>query len=79
MSNKPNDMTQKSKSNTDAQSSSERKELTEQATGKETAREAVTRLLSTDPRCREVKNSGQGFVIVGARPLLHSNSAVSAR
>jgi len=35
---------------------------------KETAHEAFTRITSGNPRFREVKNPGKGFVIVGARP-----------
>ena len=34
----------------------------------ETARDIYMRLAAKNPRFKEVKNSGKGFVIVGAKP-----------
>ena len=67
MSDEPNDLTQKSKSNSVGPSSSEPRKHTEPIPSKETARERLTREVSKNPRWNEASKSRQGFVIVGAR------------
>jgi hypothetical protein len=44
-------------------------ELSAATASKGTVHEQFIKRASTDPRFREVKGSGQGFVIVGAKPL----------
>jgi hypothetical protein len=65
MSKEPDDSGQKSKSNTEA---SESNRPVEPTAMKETIRERIMREISQNPRWSEAKPSGQGFVIVGARP-----------
>ncbi|WP_079601626.1 TY-Chap domain-containing protein [Bradyrhizobium erythrophlei] len=64
----PNGSKQKSKSNTDPSGSSENEKSAEPTAAKETIRERIMREISQNPRWSEAKPSGQGFVIVGARP-----------
>jgi hypothetical protein len=68
MSSLPNEFGQKSKSNTDGPSSSERNKSAEPSAVEETIRERIMREISQNPRWSEAKPSGQGFVIVGAGP-----------
>ena len=59
---------QKSKSNTGAPGSSENEKSAEPTAVKETIRERIMREMAQNPRWSEAKPSGQGFVIIGARP-----------
>jgi hypothetical protein len=68
MSNLPDDFGQKSMSNTEASRSPESNRPAEPSAKRETGREGVTKEISENPRWSEAPNSGQGFVIVGARP-----------
>jgi hypothetical protein len=68
MPNLPDDSGQKSQSNTEALSSPESNGPAEPTAKPETVRERVTREISENPRWSEAKPSGQGFVLVGARP-----------
>jgi hypothetical protein len=68
MSRDSNDLKQKSKSITVAPSPSEPEKQTGPTAAKGTARERFTSELSKNPRCEEAPKSGQGFVILGARP-----------
>jgi hypothetical protein len=64
----PNGSKQKSKSNTEASGSSETEKSAEPTTVKETIWDRIMREISQNPKWSEAKPSGQGFVIVGARP-----------
>jgi len=68
MSNLPDDLGKKPKSNTEATSTPESNRPAEPTAKGETVRERVTRKIIENPRWSEAKPSGKGFVIVGARP-----------
>jgi hypothetical protein len=44
-------------------------EQAEPGANTETVREKLKRLIADNPRFKEVKSSGKGFVFVGAKPL----------
>jgi hypothetical protein len=68
MSDLPNGSKQESTSNTDASGSAEHEKSAGPTAAKETIRERIMREISQNPKWSEAKPSGQGFVIVGARP-----------
>ena len=63
-----NDKPQKSKANADKENSSPTKKRPMVNADRETAADIFKRLVANNPRFVEVKNTGQAFVIVGARP-----------
>jgi hypothetical protein len=73
MSKGPNDKTQHSMPNTDAESSVESKKPTDPTTAKETAADIFRKLTAGNPRFVEVKNTGQGYMFVGWPPTRRSD------
>jgi hypothetical protein len=68
MCNVPEDNVQKPKPVESVQNISESNGRTEPPASGETARDKFMKIAAQDPRFIEVKNSGLGFVIVGAKP-----------
>lgn len=65
MSNAPKD---KSKTNNSAQNTSEPNSRAEPTASSETVHDKFLKMAAKNPRFREVKNLGMGFMIVGAKP-----------
>ena len=68
MSKEPKGKPQKSKANASKENSSPTKKRPMVTADGETAADIFKRLVANNPRFVEAKNTGQAFVIVGARP-----------
>jgi hypothetical protein len=68
MSEEPEDTTQQPNSGAAAPNVSQPEKQSEPGASNETVREIFMRLASGNPRFKEVKLSGKGFIIIGARP-----------
>ena len=68
MSKEPKDITQKAKANAGKENSLPTKKRPMVTADGETAADIFKRRVANDPQFVEAKNTGQGFVIVGARP-----------
>jgi hypothetical protein len=68
MSNEPEDTAQQPKSRASEPKASQPEKQAEPIASKETVREKYMKTISENPMWSKAKPSGQGFVIVGARP-----------
>jgi hypothetical protein len=73
MSTEPKDTQEQPKSSAAAPKASKPEKQSESGASNETVHEIFMMFASGNPRFKEVKSSGKGFVIIGARPP-HGNS-----